>query len=173
MTESLCVTCSLCCNGSLFTRLAIRPDEANRLSGQVEVFTRGDDLRMRLPCPQLGKNGACGCYQQRPDTCRSYRCQLLKRVERGAVPDADARSIVSEIQALQDRAKSAAIRATPEPARREGRQTAAQAMRALKTARNNDPDGVDKYLFQNAEFHFETFVRYVRLQLQPNFRKGQ
>jgi len=171
MADGLCVSCSLCCNGTLFARLEISQDEADQLDGQVEVFTRDDDLRMRLPCRQLGNDGACGCYHKRPGICRSYRCQLLKRNERGAISDQDALTIVSEIHALQEKARSSARRATPELERLKSHQSAAQAMRALKTARANSPETVDKYQFQNAEFHFETFVRYVRLQMQPNFRK--
>ncbi|WP_171021577.1 YkgJ family cysteine cluster protein [Parasedimentitalea maritima] len=171
MSDGLCVSCSLCCNGTLFSRLAISQQEADRLEGDIEVFTRNEKLRMRLPCPQLGNDGACGCYLQRPKTCRTYRCQLLKRNERGAIPNADALAIVKDLHAMQDKAKSAAIDATPGPERRKGNTNAAQAMRALKTARSKHPEEIDKYLFQNAEFHFETFVRYVRLHLQPNFRK--
>ncbi|TLP68969.1 YkgJ family cysteine cluster protein [Parasedimentitalea maritima] len=171
LSDGLCVSCSLCCNGTLFSRLAISQQEADRLEGDIEVFTRNEKLRMRLPCPQLGNDGACGCYLQRPKTCRTYRCQLLKRNERGAIPNADALAIVKDLHAMQDKAKSAAIDATPGPERRKGNTNAAQAMRALKTARSKHPEEIDKYLFQNAEFHFETFVRYVRLHLQPNFRK--
>lgn len=52
-----------------------------------------------LPCPRL--NGTvCGVYNERPNVCGNYKCQLLQDFEAGATPMAEAVSKVDEVRRL-------------------------------------------------------------------------
>ena len=116
MTEDphLCVTCSLCCNGSLFDRVPVTDEDVARLGGGPDFFVKPDGaLRMKQRCSRLGTDGACGCYDIRPQACRTYRCRLLRRMERGDVDRTEAGRIVQAIKAQQDRTVEAYAHANP------------------------------------------------------------
>jgi hypothetical protein len=42
-------------------------------------------------------------YEARPATCRSYRCQLLKRLQQGEFGEDEARGLIAEARQLEDR----------------------------------------------------------------------
>lgn len=111
----VCVACNLCCDGSLFNRVAVKPEEKERLQEKGRFYTKSNgEIRMRLGCHYLADNGQCECYKQRPRKCRTYQCELLKSVEAGIIPMQDAVSIVQEARMLRDKsneASHAAIRA--------------------------------------------------------------
>jgi Fe-S-cluster containining protein len=102
----------LCCNGTLFPRLAVTIDERELLREKGVFFQKEPgELRMRLPCNYLGQEGQCTCYEVRPDVCRKYRCDLLKSVDAGITPMTQAVEIVREAKALCDKAREACNRA--------------------------------------------------------------
>lgn len=75
--ERLCLSCGLCCDGSLYVSTAIRAEEVpvmTRLG--VPVLKRGDQHLMTQPCAAL-VDLACRAYRERPRRCASYRCKQL------------------------------------------------------------------------------------------------
>jgi Fe-S-cluster containining protein len=102
------VACNLCCDGSLFNRVGVEPEEKERLQEKGRFYTKSNgEIRMRLGCQYLGDNGACECYKQRPKKCRRYQCELLRSVEAGITAMEDAVSIVQEARQLRDKSKQA------------------------------------------------------------------
>ena len=90
--ERLCLECGMCCDGTLFTHVALKPDEAKRI---------GIDGVIRQPCPQLGADRKCGVYAQRPRGCSTFVCMLGRALEDGEVGFDEALGLVREGQALR------------------------------------------------------------------------
>jgi hypothetical protein len=102
----LCTSCGACCDGTLFDEVPLERDEValgKRLS--LPIVPSGDDAAMNLPCPAL-VDATCSVYDQRPSTCRTFRCELLLDVEAARVELAPA---LERVRSL--RAAAAAVRA--------------------------------------------------------------
>lgn len=84
--QNLCTECGLCCNGALFDFGPLARDEVpeKRRAG-LRVLEADQKFGFGLPCPQL-EGAVCQVYAQRPNTCRAFRCEVLKSVESGDLP---------------------------------------------------------------------------------------
>ena len=74
--EELCQACGFCCDGTLFQKALLRPEEvptAKRLGLHVI-----QDKGIAQPCPALTEAG-CGVYAERPSVCQSFICKLYAR----------------------------------------------------------------------------------------------
>jgi hypothetical protein len=74
--ETLCKSCGMCCDGTLFRRALLKPEEvepAKRLGLRV-IQDRG----FEQPCPAW-QNSGCTVYSDRPSVCRSFICRLWAR----------------------------------------------------------------------------------------------
>ncbi len=82
-SQNLCVECGLCCNGALFDYGPLARDEVpeTRKAG-LRVLEADQKFGFGLPCPQL-EGAVCQVYDQRPNTCRTFRCEVLRSVEAG------------------------------------------------------------------------------------------
>ena len=104
--SALCVACGLCCSGALFSHAKAEPDELERLAGFGLQLTEVNGApRFRLPCHHLAGT-ACTIYQDRFTICRSFRCELLKRLDRGEIGHDEAERLVGEAQAMVAKAES-------------------------------------------------------------------
>ena len=73
--EALCLSCGLCCDGSLFW--AVELDAGEAVPG-------GADTAGRLPQPcSFHGAGGCGIYAARPGLCRAFFCGVLQAVMDG------------------------------------------------------------------------------------------
>lgn len=73
-TGDLCLSCGLCCTGSLFWAVPVEPDEKVPMPLDAEG-------RLRLPCSCF--NGACSVYTDRPAAGRAFDCRVLQTVQAG------------------------------------------------------------------------------------------
>lgn len=89
--ERLCLECGLCCDGTLFTHVALTGEEQQRLGLGV----------IRQPCPQLGDGCRCRVYAQRPKGCARFVCMLGRAIEDGEVGHDEAVALVREAQGLR------------------------------------------------------------------------
>lgn len=100
--ESLCQRCGLCCDGSLFTQVPLVGAEevaAVRRRGLV-VLTRADgSAALPQPCAALAGR-RCTVYEERPESCRRYRCMLYAALAEDEVAPAEALATVEQAQAL-------------------------------------------------------------------------
>ncbi|PZR04844.1 MAG: zinc/iron-chelating domain-containing protein [Archangium gephyra] len=79
--STLCLSCGLCCDGTLFRQVAITPEERVRLE-ELRIGTgrkRGGDV-MPLPCGKL-VGTCCSIYEARPGGCRRFVCALGRRLQ--------------------------------------------------------------------------------------------
>ena len=74
--SQLCQSCGFCCDGSLFHRARLLPEEVEPAKKKgLRVF---QDVGFEQPCPKL-ENRACTIYDERPTVCRKFACKLLVR----------------------------------------------------------------------------------------------
>lgn len=78
-TEDLCLSCGLCCDGSLFWAVPV-------VEGEHVPSSLDSDGRLRQPCACF--SGACNIYADRPAACRSFNCRVLQTVQAGRRDDA-------------------------------------------------------------------------------------
>ena len=97
MSPSLCQSCGLCCNGVLFNRVSLDPEEVETIAVKHRLPML-DDTRMKQPCGALRENGDCGIYEERPKRCRNYRCTTLEALEAGTIDPVEARVRVRRIK---------------------------------------------------------------------------
>lgn len=90
--EQLCLECGLCCDGTLFTHVALTPEESARL---------GMNGVIRQPCPALGEGRKCSVYTERPKGCARFVCMLGRALEDKEVTLEEAVKTVREGQALR------------------------------------------------------------------------
>jgi Fe-S-cluster containining protein len=84
--SQLCESCALCCDGSLFGRVALDPEEIGPARrNRLRVIESGHMFEQ--PCAMLAAPGAdarraCTIYDERPRSCRRFACRLYDRHQR-------------------------------------------------------------------------------------------
>lgn len=84
--QAICVTCGMCCDGTLFMHAHLNAGERGNLPEKIErqSYSKGGKDYFRLPCRYF--KGWCTIYdRERADVCSGYRCQLLKNFEAGKI----------------------------------------------------------------------------------------
>ena len=108
-SSTLCLACGMCCDGTLFTRVAVEPGEVARLEAHGLTLAERPEGGRALPQPCAALDGrCCTVYADRPAGCRRYRCNLLVALEEGEVGLADAEATVADAHARRARATEAA-----------------------------------------------------------------
>ncbi|MDB4458994.1 YkgJ family cysteine cluster protein [bacterium] len=98
--ESLCLDCSFCCNGVLFSDASLTQDEVEFLTeAKFPLVERDGAVHLHQPCIAL-KGTCCSIYQQRPSRCRSYECELLKSATAGSTSWTEAHEIIAQVKEL-------------------------------------------------------------------------
>ncbi|MCC6336912.1 MAG: YkgJ family cysteine cluster protein [Myxococcales bacterium] len=95
---SLCLRCGLCCDGALFGTASVTAEEAARLEGRVALTP--DRRNLVQPCRALS-GCACTVYEDRPATCRAFKCEVLAALEHGEVTEAEALAEVERALSLR------------------------------------------------------------------------
>lgn len=100
-SETLCLSCGMCCSGSLHNWTKLQPHEKvpAQQSG-LTVFTRRDGTpAFRQPCAAF-EDPVCTIYTRRPEACRSYVCPLLKRLMDGEISLDEALGYTRQVRRL-------------------------------------------------------------------------
>lgn len=97
----LCRHCGLCCDGNLFSHVALAPSEvdAARRNGLAVVALVEGAPAIRQGCPAL-KTRQCTVYAERPEGCRRFECRLFGALSRKEVPLPEALAVVARAHAL-------------------------------------------------------------------------
>ncbi len=107
-SSTLCRACGLCCDGSLFTRVPLRPDEP--VPPLVSLTTTPYGARyVQQHCTALSAQG-CGCYAERPRACRGFECLVLTALKADEVSLADALALVTRVRAQTGAERDASLR---------------------------------------------------------------
>jgi hypothetical protein len=88
--EDLCLSCGLCCDGTLFDFVKLEPaDDASRLQklGLPVKVSRGriPVTRFPQPCAALCQDRTCGIYRERPRQCQEFECGVLEGAKAGRI----------------------------------------------------------------------------------------
>jgi Fe-S-cluster containining protein len=107
-SNELCLECGLCCNGVIFARGQLQPED-----DPARLRALGLDL---LPVPKSGSEGrkfkqpcaafdgfSCRIYKDRPTYCRQFECLLLKSVQSG---ETEVPAALRQIRSARRRVKA-------------------------------------------------------------------
>lgn len=106
----LCRSCGLCCDGSLFGRVNLEPEEVDR-ARRRGLHVLPSDKGFEQPCsalvagePGRGEQGRaerrCAVYGERPLACRRFACRLYDRHLRDGGPVAARLAVVERVRRL-------------------------------------------------------------------------
>jgi len=90
-SQTLCLSCGLCCNGGLHNWTNLRLSEVNlakKFNLQVFDLPQGTPAFLQ-PCAAFDIP-ICSIYEHRPQSCRDYRCKLLIALEQAEIQLEDA-----------------------------------------------------------------------------------
>ena len=105
--QSLCLDCGFCCDGTIFSEVSLKPeDKVARLAASgIHVLLDRDPRVFKQPCA-AHKNCACTVYADRPHSCRSYQCELLKRFKANEVSMDETLRIIRTAVTLKNEVRS-------------------------------------------------------------------
>jgi len=82
---ALCRACAMCCDGSLFGRTTLRPEEVGT-ARRTGLRVLPSEAGFEQPCaalqrddPPRGAGRTCAIYAERPRACRTFVCRLYAR----------------------------------------------------------------------------------------------
>lgn len=98
---SVCLDCGMCCNGTFLDYAPVTEAEAKVLEsrGLPVNLIEGLGLRIKLPCRKF--ESCCTIYADRPAVCRSFRCRLLKSIDKGKIETGNALQRIQLLKALK------------------------------------------------------------------------
>lgn len=95
----LCSECGLCCNGVMFHTVRLQPTDSPKMLAALGLKLKrkkGANYILQ-PCPAFC-GSHCSIYESRPERCRLFECQQLKRVASGEITEATALERIREVQ---------------------------------------------------------------------------
>jgi Fe-S-cluster containining protein len=103
--EVLCQSCGLCCDGSLFGRVDLEPEEVESARRhRLRLFPGAGGFEQ--PCAALARPGSglgtrsCSIYEERPLSCRRFACRLYERHLREGGPIEERLQVVRRVRNL-------------------------------------------------------------------------
>lgn len=100
-SSNICLSCGLCCDGSLVGFVDVNNEELPALKELMEIDEEQSHGFFLLPCDNLGCNG-CTIYSDRPKQCRSFNCGLLNAVTNKDVAFDSAKTTIKEVKAKKE-----------------------------------------------------------------------
>lgn len=102
--QNLCKLCGLCCDGTLYDRVHIKdPADLYLVKSLDYIVTKEvDGISFKQPCPYF--SNCCSVYNSinRPHTCRTYHCKLLKKYQKELI---DFNTALNIVQATKSKAE--------------------------------------------------------------------
>ena len=94
---NICLSCGLCCDGTLIGFVQLESEELSPVRKLMEIEQTGENGMFFLPCNELGCNG-CNIYSQRPKACRNFECGVLKSVEKKELSFDNATDVIDVVK---------------------------------------------------------------------------
>ncbi|NBS06111.1 MAG: hypothetical protein EBQ51_01565 [Verrucomicrobia bacterium] len=85
----------MCCDGTLFYSVTLQPGELPRSLTSLGLALRRKNgvTTLRQPCPAHQNQGCC-IYKNRPQRCRIFECQQIRRISSGETSESESRKII-------------------------------------------------------------------------------
>ena len=100
-SQSLCQDCALCCDGTLFNQVPLELAELRALRDLgFDILEVLEQAYFPLPCAKLFES-SCSVYAARPNSCRNYRCKVLRRLEQGELDVEQSHALVQKANSLR------------------------------------------------------------------------
>ena len=101
MSESLCLECGLCCDGTVFAAMTIQADEREYVESLgLSTTPDGDRFVAPQPCPAF-QGGCCSLYTiGRPMACGAYSCRLLYGYEHDTLTRDECMLVIDEVRGV-------------------------------------------------------------------------
>lgn len=78
--SELCTACGFCCDGRLFSLAPLTDEEAEWAKRRrLPLVAHSGKIALEQPCGAL-EGTRCTVYDERPESCRRFVCDLLDRV---------------------------------------------------------------------------------------------
>jgi uncharacterized protein len=141
---TLCQSCGMCCDGSLFGVARLEPDEVSG-ARKNRLPVLDSERGFHQPCPALAPVGdtgegqrGCSIYEERPRACRSFTCRLLARFAREGGPLEPRMAAVRRVRELVAFLDSTGLRPPDFDGERAGGSPAADAFTELMACLERD-----------------------------------
>jgi len=101
--SSICISCALCCDGTIFGNVPVRNDETATLVSAGFNLTSLENVPncFLQPCQALS-GAACTRYNVRPNACRAYECISLRAFKDGEIDESEIRSRIGRVRQALD-----------------------------------------------------------------------
>lgn len=108
LPEQLCLSCGLCCDGTLFRDVELQPgDDAAKLRALGLPIPRSARRvpRFAQPCAALCADLRCRVYADRPARCRQFECAVFKAVASGEVEPPAALKTIRQTRQMAEKVR--------------------------------------------------------------------
>jgi Fe-S-cluster containining protein len=101
----LCQSCGMCCDGSLFGRVDLEPEEVET-ARRHRLRVLPEARAFEQPCAALASSGPglatrrCSMYDERPASCRRFACRLYDRHRQEGGPIEERLRVVRRVRDL-------------------------------------------------------------------------
>lgn len=95
--QSICIRCGFCCDGTLFDRAHVKEKEIVHPTLTHLVHEFEGDTYFKLPCPNFDTKCTIYC-DNKPKICSSFRCKILREVEKEMLNRKEADHIIDEVK---------------------------------------------------------------------------
>ncbi len=101
--QEICVTCGLCCDGTLFEWATVEEGEKAELPKKLQqkCFSAEEREGFKQPCPYF-ENKCTIYFQKKAHICSVFRCQLLKDLFEETINHSDAKNVVKNAIELRN-----------------------------------------------------------------------
>ncbi|WP_194852481.1 YkgJ family cysteine cluster protein [Nonlabens antarcticus] len=93
---SICLSCGLCCDGTVIGFVELNDEEKPSIKKLMDIEDEGGNGFFLQPCDKFCDG--CTIYEDRPKHCGTFKCGLLKSVEQNELDFNVAVDMVHEIK---------------------------------------------------------------------------
>lgn len=97
-SSNLCLSCLLCCNGTLIGFVQLEREEIPALKDVLEIEEDSNGNGVFLQACEKLCDGGCTIYDKRPKQCQSFNCKLLKSVEENEIHFDSAVDVINVVK---------------------------------------------------------------------------
>lgn len=94
--SNLCLSCGLCCDGSLIGFVQLEPEEIPAIKKVMEIEEEEGQGFFLQPCTKFCKT--CTIYADRPQSCDAFNCGLLQSLQGEELSFELALKVVDEVK---------------------------------------------------------------------------
>lgn len=102
--STICLSCGLCCDGSLIGFVQLEKDELASVKQVMEIEEEGGTGFFLQPCKMYCHG--CTIYADRPKNCEKFNCGLLKSVQEDELSFRAALDIIEEVKQQKQQIES-------------------------------------------------------------------